>query len=53
MVIYPFGLTMGVDSAHFGLELDMVFEGTTGVYKLIYRFNSKLVRREEKYANLE
>ena len=27
--------------AHFGLESGMVFEGTTGVYERIYRFNSK------------
>ena len=27
--------------AHFGLELGMVFEGTTGEYERIYRFNSK------------
>ena len=29
----------------------MVFKGTTGVYKRIYRFNSKCVRNKEKYAN--
>ena len=27
--------------APFGLESGMVFEGTTGAYKPIYRFNSK------------
>ena len=27
--------------AYFGLELGMVFEGTTGVYERIYPFNSK------------
>ena len=26
---------------HFDLESGMVFEGTTGVYERIYRFNSK------------
>ena len=26
---------------HFGLESGMVFEGTTGVYERIHRFNSK------------
>ena len=31
----------GVDFAYFGLELGMVFEGTTGVYERIYPFNSK------------
>ena len=36
-----FGLTTGIHFAHFGLESGMVFEGTTGVYEHIYRFNSK------------
>ena len=37
-----FGLKTGIDFAHFGLEsASMVFEGTTGVYECIYRFNSK------------
>ena len=37
-----FGLKTGIDFAHFGLEsASMVFEGTTGVYERIYRFNSK------------
>ena len=53
LVIHPFGLTTGVDSAHFRVESGMVFKGTTGVYERIYRFNSKLVRQEEKYASLE
>ena len=30
----------------------MVFEGTTEVYKRIYRFNSKWVTKKEKHANL-
>ena len=38
-----FGLTTGIDFAHFGLESGLVFEGTTGVYERIYRFNSKWV----------
>ena len=46
-----FGLKTGIDFAHFGLESGMVFEETTGVYEGIYRFNSKLVRKKEKYAN--
>ena len=46
-----FGLKTGIPFAHFGLESGMVFEGTTGVYERIYRFNSKLVRKKEKYAN--
>ena len=36
-----FGLKTGIDFTHFGLESGMVFEGTTGVYERIYRFNSK------------
>ena len=35
------------------LEPGMVFEGTMGVYtcESIYQFNSKWVRKKEKYAN--
>ena len=36
-----FGLKKAIQFAHFGLELGMVLEGTTGVYERIYRFNSK------------
>ena len=36
-----FGLKRAIHFAHFALELGMVFEGTTGVYERIYRFNSK------------
>ena len=36
-----FGLKTGIHFAYFGLESGMVFEGTTGVYECIYRFNSK------------
>ena len=35
----------------FWFEVGLVFEGTTGVYERIYRFNSKCVRKKEKYAN--
>ena len=48
-----FGLTTGIHFAHFGLESGMAFEGTAGVYERIYRFNSKWVRKKEKYANLK
>ena len=34
-------LKTGTDFAHFDLELGMVFEKTTGVYKRICCFNSK------------
>ena len=39
-----FGLKTSIDFAHFGLESGIVvigFEGTTGVYERIRRFNSK------------
>ena len=36
-----FGLKTGIDFAHFGLELGMVFEGTTGRYEHIYCFSSR------------
>ena len=45
--LHLFGLKTGIDFAHFGLELGMVFEGTAGVYDCIYRFNSKWVRKKE------
>ena len=42
-----FGLKTVINFAHFGLESGMVFEGTTGwVYKRIYHFNSKWVRKK-------
>ena len=40
-ILRRFGLKTCVHFAHFGLESGMVFEGTTGVYERIYRFNSK------------
>ena len=51
--MHCFGLKMGIDFAHFGLESDMVFKGTTGVYERIYPFNSKWVRKKEKCTNKE
>ena len=39
--LHGFGLKMGMDFAHSGLESGMVFEGTTGLYERLYRFNSK------------
>ena len=36
-----FGLKTGIHFAQFGLESGMAFEGTTGVYERLYRFNSK------------
>ena len=40
-VLGLFGLKTDIDFANFGLESGMVFDGTTGVYERIYRFNSK------------
>ena len=39
------GLKAGINFAHFGLELGMVFKGTMGVYErtCIYQFNSKSI----------
>ena len=39
--LHRFGLKVGIDFGHCGLESVMVFEETTGVYERIYRFNSK------------
>ena len=50
-VLRRFALKTGLHFSCFGLESGMVFEGSTGVYERIYRFNSKWVRKEEKYAN--
>ena len=36
-----FGLKTDTDFAHFDLESGLIFEGTTGVYERICRFNSK------------
>ena len=40
-LISPFWSEKGVDFPHFGLESGMIFEGTTGNYERIYRFNSE------------
>ena len=42
-----FGVKTGIDFAHFGLELGMVFEETTEVYERIHRFNSKSITKKE------
>ena len=39
-----FGLKTDTDFDHFDLESGMLFEGTTGVYERICRFNSKWIR---------
>ena len=44
-----FGLKMGIDFAHFGLELGMVFEGTTGVYeRIILSFQFQMITKEKE-----
>ena len=47
-----FGLKTGTEFAHFSLESGMVFEETTQVYERIDRFNSKGIKKKEKYTNL-
>ena len=39
--LHRFGLKTGIHLAYFDLESGMVFDGTSGVYERIYRFNSK------------
>ena len=46
-----FALKTGIDFTHFGLGSGMVVEGTRGEYEGIYRFNSKCIKKKEKYAN--
>ena len=36
----------GIHFAHFGLESGIVFEGTTGLYERLYRFNPKWARKK-------
>ena len=44
MVLGLFGLKMGIHFAYFDLQSGLVFEGTTGVYERIYRFNGPFYR---------
>ena len=39
--LHCYRLKMGIESAHFGLELRIVLEGTRVVYECICCFNSK------------
>ena len=48
-----FGLKMGIYFAYFGLESRMVFEGTTGAYKRIYRFSSNEYNNEVEICEFE
>ena len=45
------GLKTGIQFAQFGLLSGMVFEGTTGFYERLHRFNYKGARKKEKYEN--
>ena len=52
--MYRFGLKMGMDFVHFGLESGMVFEGTTGMYNIHVVFTVSIpndIRETEKYVN--
>ena len=48
-----FGLKTGIYLAYFGLESGMVFEGTTGTYESIYRFNSNEYNNEAEICEFE
>ena len=50
-VFAPFGMKTPVHFAYFSLGSGMVLEGTTGVYERELSFNSKSVRKKEKYGN--
>ena len=47
-----FGRKTGIHFGHFGLESGMVFEGTTGLYECLYRFDSKWVTKKETYDKI-
>lgn len=49
------GLKMGIDFTHFGLESSMVLQKFTGmtVNESIFWFNSKQIKKKEKYGNLK
>ena len=48
-----FGLKMGTDFAHFGLESDMIFKGTTGVHERIYFFQFQMSKKEREICEFE
>ena len=48
-----FGLKMGTDFAHFGLESGMAFKGTTGVYERIYFFQFQMSKKEREQYEFE
>ena len=50
-LMHRYVLKKGRDFVHFCLESGTGFEGATDVSERIYRFNSKRVRKKEKYEN--
>jgi len=49
-----FGLKMGINFVHFGLELGMVFEGTTGVYEhIILSFQFQMIKKEKEICKFQ
>ena len=48
-----FGLKTGIHFAHFGLESDMVFKGTTGVNERIYQFKFQMSKKERETWEFE
>ena len=42
---------MGIDFTHFGVESSMVLQKFAGMYESIYWFNSKQIKKKEKYGN--
>ena len=49
-----YGLKMGIDFAHFGLESGMVFGGTTGVYeRIILSFQFQMNKKEREICEFK
>ena len=48
MVFGPFWSEIGIHFAHFGLESDMVFEGTRGVYKRILSLQFQISKKKKR-----
>ena len=49
-----YGLKMGIDFAHFGLESGMVFGGTTGMYeRIILSFQFQMNKKEREICEFK
>ena len=49
-----YGLKMGIDFAHFGLESGMVFGGTTGMYeRIILSFQFQMNKKEREICKFK